>query len=164
MNIQTQLPTGYTSRCAVLSDLPAAVNLLNAYSQHINGSNMVTERDLEPEWQMQDYRPETHIRLVFDPQGQLAGYIEFWDLNHPCVIMHAWGRKDPAYSDPSIMAYLLEWAEQRARQSMASLPTDLRVALRSGVPSLDQELQAQLTQAGYQNIRRFWRIDRKSVV
>ncbi len=141
-----------------MSDLPAVVKLINAYSRHINDSDMLAEHDLEPEWQREDYRPETHIRLVFAPQGQLAGYMEFWDVNRPCVVMHAWGRVDPAFSDPGIMAYLLEWAELRARQSMASLPENLRVVLRSPAPILGENLQTELAQAGYQKVRRFWRM------
>lgn len=158
MNLPTQLSNGFIARNAEISDLPAAVNLLNAYSQHLVGTNMLRQRDLEPEWHMQDYRPETHIRLVFAPHNRLAGYMEFWDVNQPRVIMHAWGRVDPAFSDPAIMAHLLEWVETRARQSMESVPAELRVVLRAPVPSLDDTLCTQLQQMGYSPVRRFWRM------
>ncbi len=158
MEISHLLPTGFTARNAVFSDIPAVTNLLNDYSRHLFGTDMLKERDLETEWQLENYRPETHIRLAFDPQEKLAGYMEFWDVNKPNVIMFVWGRLGWEYRQSGLMAYLLAWAEQRGRESMRSLPENLRVVLHAPVPAIDEALHNATLEAGYQVVRNYWRM------
>ncbi len=152
------LPAEYTSRQAVFGDIPAVVELLNAYSRQLMGSNKLEAADLETEWKMEGYRPETHIRLVFDAQPRLVGYMEFWDNRYPQVTMFSWGRVDPACRRTDTMRYLLDWAEQRARQNLAHISPELRVALHSNTPAQDEYLRQQLEAAGFSMVRRYWRM------
>jgi mycothiol synthase len=88
----------------------------------------------------------------------LAGYLEFWDLMKPRVLMQTWLRIHPDYPVAEIAPVLLEWGEEKARQHLPTVPEGTRVALRIGAHVKDVAQVKALENADYQNIRRFWRM------
>ncbi len=128
-----KLPENYTSRPATLADIPAAAALFNAYDQHYLGIQGFTENMLETEWTMPQFNPAKDICLVFNPAGDLVGYVEVWAITNPPVHPWVWGRVHPAHHRKGIGTYLLDWAENRVRQEIEKCPADARVAYRVGM-------------------------------
>ena len=154
--IETQ--TKFTTRMARFEDLDAVIELLNAYSQNLFGTRSFKAEDLGAEWKLDNYSPETHIRIAENGQKDLAGYMEFWDLTRPLVLMQGWLRIHPNASTRDLAPTLLSWCEERALQRLSDSPDGARVALRIAVPLKDTQQVLALKQAGYESIRRFWRM------
>jgi len=66
----------------------------------------------------------------------LVGYVEAWAPKTP-VKTEAWLRVLPAYAE-TVGAYLLRWAEARARQRIAACPPDVQVLFMSSVKTADE--------------------------
>lgn len=158
MTIKPRTQETFKTRMARFSDLDAAVDLINAHSQRLFGTTPVTAKDLNSEWTLENYSPETHIRLAEDDQGKLAGYIEFWDMNQPRVIMNTWLRVHPDYPTAEVAPALLAWSEAQAIQRLPTAPEGTRVVLRIGALIKDRDQVAALEKADYQKVRRFWRM------
>jgi GNAT superfamily N-acetyltransferase len=110
------LPVGFTARPATMSDLEIVVNLLNACSEAQVGKPEHTVEDTRSEWISEDFHLETNTRLVFAPDGQLAGYIEVWDTNAIPVSPWVWGRTHPDFEGQGVGTAMLTWAEERVRK------------------------------------------------
>ena len=128
------LPEGYTSRPPTLDDVPAAVDLFNRCSLEMIGSKAAKVRTTQNEWVTPGLNPETDQRLVFSPDGELAGYIELWAIHDIPVYPFIFGRVNPDHTDLGIGTALLTWAEERARQVFEKVPADARVAMRAHNP------------------------------
>jgi ribosomal protein S18 acetylase RimI-like enzyme len=133
--MKTSLPQGYTVRPGKMDDIPEAVNLFNTYSQHYLGVQTSTCSVVENEWHTPKFNPGTDTRLVFDHKGSLVGYIEVWAISTPPVHPWVWGRVHPNDHRRGIGAYLLAWAEARARQTIPLCPEGTQVAYRTGTVS-----------------------------
>ncbi|HID50510.1 MAG TPA: GNAT family N-acetyltransferase [Anaerolineae bacterium] len=150
------LPVGFTARPATMSDLEIVVNLLNACSEAQVGKPEHNVADTRSEWISEDFHLETNTRLVFAPDGQLAGYIEVWDTNAIPVSPWVWGRTHPDYEGQGIGTAMLTWAEDRVRQVFPRVPDDARVVMRCGALSTHESSKALLTGYGLSPIRYFW--------
>jgi GNAT superfamily N-acetyltransferase len=153
---QLALPDGLTAHPARMQDIPAVTGLFNATSRRILGVEKFRIIDTASEWELPDFNPETHTLVVWDSAHNPLGYIEFWDLVQPRVVMNCWMRIHPEYEHTSIGAFLLDWAERQVRQRLPTVPEELRVVLRAGVPVLLPAMQDDFRQAGFQPVRRFW--------
>lgn len=147
------LPDGYTLRPACLEDVPAAVDLFNAWSQKHLGADELTVEIIDHEWRTPNFDLEINTRLTLDPQGQLAGYYELWDSGYPHVTMHAWGRIHPEHEGRGLGCALLSWAESRARQIVPQAPPQARVVLLAWVLSHLGEAGQLLQNSGFNLIR-----------
>jgi GNAT superfamily N-acetyltransferase len=136
-NLETQitstLPEGFTVRGATEADLEAAMLLFNRWSQSVIQQNEVSIAEpLLNEWRSPGFDPAQDIRLVFAPDGRMAGYIEVWKTAKPPVHPWMWGRVDPDFEGLGIGTWLLGWAEQHACLALEQLPPELRFAPRVG--------------------------------
>ncbi|MEA2008837.1 MAG: GNAT family N-acetyltransferase, partial [Chloroflexota bacterium] len=149
----TQLPQGFTVRPGTMEDIPSAVELFNAYSQHYLGVQESTVSNLKTEWSTPKFNPKTDIRLVHNPENKLVGYIEVGMTSNPPV--HPWvrGRVHPAYHGKGIGAYLQSWGEERARQAIPRCSDAVRVAYRSGTDSTIKPAKRLFESAGLKLIR-----------
>lgn len=104
------IPLGFTERPATCDDIPIAVDLFNHFPQHYLGVNEVEVEDVQNEWTMPGFNPETDTRLVFSSDGSLAGYVEVWMDETPSV--HPWvgGRVHPDFERRGIGLALLQHA------------------------------------------------------
>jgi mycothiol synthase len=99
------------------------------------------------------FDPAQDIRVIFAPNGQMAGYIEVWTTVKPPVHPWIWGRVDPDYEDLGLGTWLLRWAEQRALQALPSVPAELRFAPRQGTYRQGEKAKKLLEEMGYRYIR-----------
>lgn len=152
------LPDGFTARPGRLKDIPLAVDLFNNYSDHFIGVRSFNEDNLKTEWTMPKFNPETDIRMVFDPNKKLVGYIEVWTISSPPVYPWIWARVHPDYHRMGIGTALMNWGEERARQAITMCNDDLRVALQSGSVSTIEPPRKLYKAQGMKPLRHFFRM------
>jgi len=132
--LKVSLPEGFTVRGAKLEDVEPALVMFNRWARAVIHEDEITDADaIRTEWVSPGFDPMEDIRLVFTPDGEMAGYIEVWTTSKPPVHPWIWGRVDPRYEDHGIGTYLLTWAEERAKKVLADLPAGLRFAPRVGI-------------------------------
>jgi mycothiol synthase len=149
-----ELPEGFTARGANLNDVESALTLFNRWSRSVIGRDEITVADaIRNEWVSPGFDPSEDIRLVFAPNGQMAGYTEVWTTAKPPVHPWMWGRVDPDYEDLGIGTWLLSWAEQRALQALSGLPDGLRFAPRVGTHREAEKAKKLFEDQGYRYIR-----------
>jgi ribosomal protein S18 acetylase RimI-like enzyme len=68
------------------------------------------------------------MRLVFAPNGELAGYIEAWTVIKPPVHPWIWGRVDPQYEGKGIGTWMMHWAEEHVLRVLPEVPEEFRFA------------------------------------
>lgn len=154
-DIQTiRLPEGFTARGASLDDVNAAMALFQRWSRAVIGDvDIADANDIRKEWVSPNFDPARDIRVVFAPNGQMIGYIEVWTTSKPVIHPWIWGRVDPDYQNHNVGAWLLNWAEERVRQTLAETPADLRVAPRVGSYRQDENGKKLFEAMGFHYIR-----------
>jgi len=140
MNAQIQketivgLPEGFTVRGATMDDVEPSMALINRWSRSVVGwDESATVEGVRSEWTSPGFDPAEDIRLVFAPNGEMAGYIEVWTTSKPPVHPWIWGRVDPQYGGKGIGTWMLHWAEERALRVLPTLSAELRFAPRIGI-------------------------------
>jgi GNAT superfamily N-acetyltransferase len=152
--LEISLPGGFTARGARLEDVEPALVLFNRWSRSVTGCDEITDAEaIHMEWISPGFDPAEDIRLVFAPDGQMAGYIEVWTTSKPLVHPWMWGRVDPDYEDLGIGTWLLHWAEQRALRELPDVPAELRFAPRVGTFRQAEKPKKLFADMGYQYIR-----------
>ncbi|HEX7974164.1 MAG TPA: GNAT family N-acetyltransferase [Anaerolineales bacterium] len=152
--MEINLPTGFQSRPAAMNDLAAAIDLYNACSRDVLGTDEFTLSRCQRDWQTPGFNLEADTCLVIAPGGQIAGYFEIWDFFKPHVTIDCWGRVHPDFANLGVGQFLLEWGERRARQGILKAPADTRVVLQTFINSLFQRECQLFEQAGFQPARR----------
>ena len=160
MNTQLQkeliveLPAGFTARGATVNDIEPALVLFNRWSRSVIGRDEITDAQaLHNEWISPGFDLEQDIRLVFAPNGQMAGYIEVWTTAKPPVHPWMWGRVDPDYEDQGIGTSMLRWAEGHALRALKDVPAELRFAPRVGTYREAEKPKKLFDDMGYHHIR-----------
>jgi mycothiol synthase len=149
-----ELPAGFTARGATPDDLESAMRLFNRWSRSVVGRDEVIELEaIRNDLELPGFSMENDMRLVFAPNGDMAGYLEAWTLSKPPVHPWIWARVDPDYEDKGIGTWLLYWAEQRVLQALDRVPADLRFAPRLGTYREAVKAKKRLEDMGYQHIR-----------
>lgn len=133
--MDVNLPEGYQARPARLEDLPAVVEMWNAWARQVMGVKMFWVERTETEWREPGFVLERDTRLAIAPDGQIAGYYEVMDRFEPHVRPQCWGLTHPDHQ--TVRTGLLAWAEQRARQSVPLAPDGARVVLLAATQSAD---------------------------
>jgi mycothiol synthase len=148
------LPEGFTVRGGTLDDAEACIDLGNLWSRTIIGQDeFISAEDLRQDWQSPGFDLAEDVRLVFAPEGALAGEFEVWATANPPVHPWLWGRVHPDYNGLGIGTAMLSWGEQRVSHVLDELDPDLRFAPRMGVLNQATESQKLFGDMGYQYIR-----------
>ncbi len=156
--IEYGLPAGYTLRGATLDDLPEAVDMFNACSRQLTGTDEVTLEGYQREWAIPMLNLPEDVKVVIAPDGSIAACQEVWDLFDPHTRINTWGRVHPQHQGRGIASSLLRWAEDRARRAITLAPTGTRVALLNWVSNLDAAANGAMLQAGFNLIRHSYRM------
>lgn len=153
-NRVVELPEGYTVRGANMDDIESCLVLFNRWSQDVIGHDEITDANaLRKEWVSPKFDPAEDIRLVFAPDGQMAGYIEVWTTSRKPVHPWMWGRVDPAHQGKGVGTWLMQWAEARSLAVLPKLATELRFAPRVGTIREAEHARKLFESLGYQYIR-----------
>src|SRR5215216_3170849 len=135
-----ELPAGFTARGATFEDVEVAMKLFNRWSNAVIGRDDFNgSESIRHEWETPGVDPAQDIRLVFAPNGDLAGYIEVWTNAVPPVRPELWARVDPDYQGLGIATWLMQWAEARAWEALPRVPDELRFVNRVGVYRQDEQ-------------------------
>lgn len=149
-----ELPEGFTIRGATMNDVEPALALFNRWSRSVIGRDEITDADaIRNEWVSPNFDPAEDIRLVFAPNGQMAGYIEVWTTSKPLVHPWMWGRVDPDHQGKGVGTWMMHWAEQRALRELPSVPAELRFAPRVGTMREAEQAKNLFESLGYERIR-----------
>jgi len=165
--LKVSLPEGFTERAATLDDLEEAVKLMNLWSQNLIGEDDITDVDaIRNEMELPGFKPEDDLRVVFDPNGKMVGYMEVWSTSKPPVHPWIYGRIHPDYEGLGIGTWLMQWAEERAFKALARVPDDLRFAPRTGINTEATGSKKLFADLGFRHIRSFYqmRIDMDQLV
>ncbi|HLO34170.1 MAG TPA: GNAT family N-acetyltransferase [Anaerolineales bacterium] len=158
-NLNISIPEGFIVRGGRLEDVEPALKLFNIWAQSIIQEDEITETEpLREEWLSPGFSPAEDIRVVFAPAGELVGYIEVWTTAKPPVHPWIWGRVHPEYEGLGLGTWLLRWAEERAMQSLDSVPAGLRFAPRVSIFSEAEKSKKLFEDMGYRYIRSFYRM------
>ena len=83
--MNNKLPQRYTSRQAVMDDLPVIHRLEEKKSLHYSGVPGFSLERLRNEYETPGFEIASGVHLVFDEDERLAGLIEVWDEANPPV-------------------------------------------------------------------------------
>ena len=147
----------YTLRPPTMRDLKAAVDFFNLCSLEMVGVREFDLDEVGTEWGTPGFDLATDARLLHSPNGELAGYVEVWDLE-PHVRPYTWGRVHPEHRGRGLGTRLLRWAEARARRAIPKAPPGARVALLSHVISRDRASHDLFIAHGFQLVRHTFRM------
>src|SRR6266545_3943525 len=141
-----------------MEDLEAAVEMLNRYSRTQVGADQNSVDSLKIDWQAPAFNLDTDSLAVFTTQGQLVGYVEFWDIGEPHVRLVGWAAVDPDHWGRGLGKYMVKWVILRARQNIAKAPASARVVLHHFAESHNQGAASLLARCGFQTIRSSYRM------
>jgi GNAT superfamily N-acetyltransferase len=144
-------------RAPTLDDLEAVVSFLNYAWGAFVGADEFNEEETRSQWEEPGFNPETDIRLLTDPAGEIRAYGEFY-AREPFVRNFSWVFVDPDNWDLSLGELVLDWVEGRAREAIPDAPEGARVALQAPTASKDTATADLLKSRGYEVIRRFYRM------
>jgi mycothiol synthase len=82
------LPGGWQLVHPIRADLQRVTDHLIAYDIAITGQADTTLADVEYEWNRSGFKPETDAWLLFNPNGKLVGYTDFWVDETDLYIVH----------------------------------------------------------------------------
>jgi mycothiol synthase len=152
-----ELPDAFTVRGAGFDDIERSSRLISRWSKSTIGwDESASLEDVLREWQTPGFNPAEDIRLVFAPNGDLAGYIETWTTMKPAIHPGIWGRVDPDYEGMGIGTWMLQWAESHVLRVLPSLPAEYRFAPQVGVWHTASKSKKLFEDFGYQYVRTFY--------
>jgi len=155
--MKTTLPAGYHSRPARMDDLEPAVDMFNLDARHLVGVDKFILREEANDWQTPGLNLDTDTLVVLTPEDQLVGFYRVWDMK-PHVSLYAWGRVHPDHTSRGIATYLLEWARERASQSIPKAPPEARVIMQGFAITLNQAALNLFADNGMRLVRYFHRM------
>jgi GNAT superfamily N-acetyltransferase len=154
--VMTELQTKI--RPFTFEDAQACVDLFNACSQQLYGVDDSKLDDLMTEWTSPGIDVNEMIRVIEDPDGQVIGYIDVWDVTNPHVVKWVWGVLHPDHWDEALYSQMLTWAEDLARQRVELAPEEARVIMKQGTASKDILRKNALERYGFELVRHFYRM------
>ena len=146
----------YKLRPASESDLDAVLEIVNAHMLAVIGERPYSAESFHSRWDREKFDFETDARVLVDPTGGVAGYMEVDDLEDPPLVVGIrFGVRADSWDHAGL---LFDWAEERARKAVSRAPDGARVLLESGCSSRDDILNALFQARGYELIRNFYRM------
>jgi len=144
----------FKQRPAKPADLDNVVEMLNdVYRDLVGVQEMFNPQEFEVDWKLPGFNLDSDSLLVTTAQGEIAGYLEVWDLLNPSVRVNFWGHTHPHFLGQGVGAQILEFTEKRAAKAVQRAPEEARVVLQTYVLSSNTAASELLEQNGFQLIR-----------
>jgi GNAT superfamily N-acetyltransferase len=158
--INTYLPAGFTARPATMDDAETVSDLINTYTRWERGENTALAETVRDDWSHSTFHLDTDTVAVFDPDGKMVAYAEFWDNSQLHIICFVYAIVHPHYQGIGLGSFLHEWQLARGAQSVEKAPADARVELRQSLIQVEKnESVAQfLARRGFEYVRTFYRM------
>ena len=156
--MKKKLPINYTSRQAVMDDVPEIHRLEEKKSLHYSGVPGFSLERLRNEYETPGFDINKSVHLVENQQDKLVGLVEVWEHSDPPVHPYVWIAVDPDQENQGIEDYLMGWAGERALQVIDRVDPDLRVAIRAHTNQAIESVAKTLKSAGLVQIRHTFRM------
>lgn len=153
-----EIEAQFIIRPATLDDIARATDLFNLSSRHLTGRDEFDPDEIRHEWTQEGLVVENNLRIVLTPDDEMVGYVETWDLRPPYTALYAWLMLHPDYEDVGIGEYLMQWAEQRLRQSIAKAADGVEIAMRMGTLHENTAVHRAAASIGMTCIRHFFKM------
>lgn len=148
------LPPTYTVRRPTPDDAQAVVDLMNAHDILMTGQGDALLSDVLDNWKDIDIR--TDAWLITTDEGHVIGYEEVFRL--PFGRLEMDGYVHPDHMNRGIGTYLVQLAEDRARDLIDSFPPDFEVFLTAGQYAQDDNATQMLGSQGFEITRYYFRM------
>src|SRR4051812_3267506 len=154
--MKNQLPKGFTIRPPTMADAQAVADLVIAADIDDFGAPEYSVNDLLPMWQRKNFDLTRDARMIFAPDGTLAGYCDM-NYRNGVTQLDNISCAHPTYKNQGIEDWILEFAELWAQEHVASDAIVLRHVLNADAPART----ARMERWAYQAVRNAWimRID-----
>jgi mycothiol synthase len=156
VNAQPTLREDFASRAITMDELEEIIDLFNAYWEPLLGISKFTIDDIRSYMTMPGFDIETSTRVVLSPGGQIVGCIAVIDLGIPPVHPVVSGCVHPDFEGQGIGTFLVQWAEERARQAIARVPDGIRVAMQLNTSSAHEPTKRLFEKQGLNVVRYSW--------
>lgn len=141
-------------RPTTIDDLEIVHELVRANDLAFTGEEGMTLEDLHGYMTAPGHDLARDERLVFDQNGQLLASLYVEPRQHANFFVDILVR--PGYDDPRVRDYLLELAEEWAREGIALAEPGVRVSMGCRTYANNPDLLACYTRLGFSEVRRFW--------
>ena len=152
MNSQPEMFNEFIIRPPQEADIPAIVDLLNASSLEITGTQDSSVEDYTRTWRTPGYAAAQDSRIATSADGQIVAVVHAY-ARAPYVSNFLWIAVHPAYRGHGLGTYLTHWGETRIRERMLDAPPDARVTVRRDALSTYQPAAELFRNSGYQHVR-----------
>lgn len=123
------LGKGYNFRNATHDDLEALLDLFNQYWEEMTGVVKFTVEDFKTIFTTPGFNLDASAGVVTSPRGENVAGILVIDLGDPPIHPNVYGCVRQGYEGRGIGRFILQWAEERARQAINRCPPKARVSM-----------------------------------
>jgi GNAT superfamily N-acetyltransferase len=152
------LKDGFTVRPPTMDDVEIAVDLFNECSMDMIGVQDYSMKEVELDWQSPGFNLAEDARAVFNPGGELVGFSNVWADSPLPVHPFVWGRVRPNHENLGIGTEMLEWAFDHAKDAIARVPENARVAINAYTIASHKQSKKLLEDSGMKNFRHSWQM------
>jgi GNAT superfamily N-acetyltransferase len=128
-----KIPQGFEVRPIRFADLDKYVDFSNLIKKACSGEQGVTSTSIKNDWLMPGFDLESSTLLVLSEEKEIVASVEVRDERKPPVVIDCVIKEHPQYEYLGLGELLLEWAEERAGQSISRCPEDTQVELMTSV-------------------------------
>jgi GNAT superfamily N-acetyltransferase len=123
------LPNGFQIRTATQDDIPSLLALYNQYWKTMTGINKFTLEDFNTIFSAPGFDMGSSTRIVTSIQGEAIAAVLVMDLGNPPIHPSVYGCVRSGWEGRGIGSFLIEWAEERAKQAVFRCPDEARVSM-----------------------------------
>ncbi len=149
----------YRLRPFTLDDAVETTKMLNAcslkkygYEEHSLEHNLI-------DWTSPGLNLEECTRVLVTADDTIAGYVEVWDNEAPHVLKFIWLELHPDHWSDHLAHWMLEWAEEKARERVDLAPQGTHVVMSYGIRQDELQHRDILTASGFNLIRSYYRME-----
>lgn len=153
------LPPGYVMRPPVRDDGQGVADLIAARDIADYGTTDVRVEEVQNYWEAPRFDLSQDARIIVASDGLIVGYEEVYPRSQERLEFD--GFVHPREAGHGLGTLLLRWAEKRACERVAAMPTGGPVIFRGNTAAVDQNASAMFNAEGFALVRQFWRMEIK---